>query len=383
MRRAGAGLAAASTFDPSGNLAQRLDGAGNVLGAYAFDAFGLRTGTDSTTDPYVGFGSDRDVSFLPPPGDHPPQGHRLHDRRARFQQQLAAGDQGGPAFGDVVEQEDPAALDQVRRLHRDRRAVQGACAGAAEKDAPDRGLPHQAGRGVNAPVRGQPLGQGTRRPEGLIGPVGRHGGEGDIRQQERIELLEQALQRPLTACVQGRKELCPAGVPRHGLRVGVGGDVVAAPALTEDIQGGFRRAGLPLRVDMAQRHDAGGLIIAARGGKEEVRQTFRRYDVVIGHGALSQTLGNSTTRRRFPAGECLSCIGFKTGGLTGCIKHPAGKDRRPPGGKRLGKEAWRRGSGTGSCALVSRPEGGGFSFAVGFIPTGLGQRVGERLAERK
>ena len=63
-----------------------------MLGTYAFDAFGLRTGTDSTPDPYVGFGSDRDVS-IPPPGDHPPQGHRLHDRRARFQQQLAAGHQ--------------------------------------------------------------------------------------------------------------------------------------------------------------------------------------------------------------------------------------------------------------------------------------------------
>jgi len=57
-RRAGAGLAAASTFytfDPQGNLAQRLDASANVLGAYAFDAFGLRTGTDSTPDPYAGF----------------------------------------------------------------------------------------------------------------------------------------------------------------------------------------------------------------------------------------------------------------------------------------------------------------------------------------
>jgi len=43
------------TFDPSGNLAQRLDASANVLGTYAFDAFGLRTGTDSTTDPYAGF----------------------------------------------------------------------------------------------------------------------------------------------------------------------------------------------------------------------------------------------------------------------------------------------------------------------------------------
>ena len=43
------------TFDHSGNLAQRLDASANVLGTYAFDAFGLRTGTDSTTDPYAGF----------------------------------------------------------------------------------------------------------------------------------------------------------------------------------------------------------------------------------------------------------------------------------------------------------------------------------------
>ena len=69
-RRARSGLAASSTFytfDPSGNLAQRLDASANVLGTYAFDAFGLRTGTDSTTDPYAGFGSDRDVSVLPVP----------------------------------------------------------------------------------------------------------------------------------------------------------------------------------------------------------------------------------------------------------------------------------------------------------------------------
>jgi len=52
-------VAAASTFytfDPSGNLAQRLDAGANVLGAYAFDAYGLRTGTDATTDPYSGLG---------------------------------------------------------------------------------------------------------------------------------------------------------------------------------------------------------------------------------------------------------------------------------------------------------------------------------------
>ena len=44
------------TSDLQGNVAQRLDDNGNVLGVYAFDAFGLRTGTDSTTDPYCSFG---------------------------------------------------------------------------------------------------------------------------------------------------------------------------------------------------------------------------------------------------------------------------------------------------------------------------------------
>ena len=52
-------VAAASTFytfDPAGNIAQRLDASANVLDTYAFDAFGLRTGTDATPDPYAGFG---------------------------------------------------------------------------------------------------------------------------------------------------------------------------------------------------------------------------------------------------------------------------------------------------------------------------------------
>ena len=56
-RRAGAGLAAASTFytfDPSGNLAQRLDAGANVLGAYAFSVCG-RAPTARLT-PYAGFG---------------------------------------------------------------------------------------------------------------------------------------------------------------------------------------------------------------------------------------------------------------------------------------------------------------------------------------
>lgn len=43
-------------FDPQGNVSVRMDGSGNVLGTYTFDAFGARVGTDSTTDPFSGFG---------------------------------------------------------------------------------------------------------------------------------------------------------------------------------------------------------------------------------------------------------------------------------------------------------------------------------------
>ncbi len=57
LSRHAGGASTFYTFDPSGNVAQRLDGSGTVLGTYAFDAFGLRTGTDATTDPYAGFGS--------------------------------------------------------------------------------------------------------------------------------------------------------------------------------------------------------------------------------------------------------------------------------------------------------------------------------------
>jgi RHS repeat-associated protein len=56
LSRHAGGASTFYTFDPSGNVAQRLDGSGNVLGTYAFDAFGLRTGTDATTDPYSNFG---------------------------------------------------------------------------------------------------------------------------------------------------------------------------------------------------------------------------------------------------------------------------------------------------------------------------------------
>ncbi len=45
------------TFDPTGNVTQRLDASGNVLGSYVFDAFGNRTSMDNSTDPYSGYGS--------------------------------------------------------------------------------------------------------------------------------------------------------------------------------------------------------------------------------------------------------------------------------------------------------------------------------------
>ena len=43
-------------FDERGNAAQRLDDSGGILGTYLFDAFGDRTGTDGSDDPYAGFG---------------------------------------------------------------------------------------------------------------------------------------------------------------------------------------------------------------------------------------------------------------------------------------------------------------------------------------
>jgi len=45
------------TFDPTSNVTQRLDANDNVLGSYCFDAFGNRTSTDNSTDPFSGYGS--------------------------------------------------------------------------------------------------------------------------------------------------------------------------------------------------------------------------------------------------------------------------------------------------------------------------------------
>ena len=44
------------TFDVQGNVAQRLDASGAVQGSYAFDAWGKRTTTDASPDPYCGYG---------------------------------------------------------------------------------------------------------------------------------------------------------------------------------------------------------------------------------------------------------------------------------------------------------------------------------------
>jgi RHS repeat-associated protein len=43
-------------FDPQGNIAQRTNDTGAVLASYFFDAYGNRTGTDASTDPFSGFG---------------------------------------------------------------------------------------------------------------------------------------------------------------------------------------------------------------------------------------------------------------------------------------------------------------------------------------
>ncbi|HEV2473213.1 MAG TPA: RHS repeat-associated core domain-containing protein, partial [Chthonomonadales bacterium] len=44
-------------LDPQGNPAERLDSSDNLLGSYAFDAFGARSTTDSSPDVYSGYGS--------------------------------------------------------------------------------------------------------------------------------------------------------------------------------------------------------------------------------------------------------------------------------------------------------------------------------------
>ncbi len=44
------------TFDPQGNVAQRLNGSATVLGSYMFDAYGTRGSTDNSSDPFSGYG---------------------------------------------------------------------------------------------------------------------------------------------------------------------------------------------------------------------------------------------------------------------------------------------------------------------------------------
>ena len=46
------GQSSVYTYDPSGNVAQRLDASGAVKGNYCFDAFGGKTTTDTAPDPY-------------------------------------------------------------------------------------------------------------------------------------------------------------------------------------------------------------------------------------------------------------------------------------------------------------------------------------------
>ena len=44
------------TFDPQGNTVERLDENANVLATYLYDAYGSKVGTDTSSDPYSGFG---------------------------------------------------------------------------------------------------------------------------------------------------------------------------------------------------------------------------------------------------------------------------------------------------------------------------------------
>jgi RHS repeat-associated protein len=83
------------TFDAQGNTVQRLDGSGNILGSYGFDAFGVRASTDNSTDPYSGFGaqwgyyrdSETGLSLL---------GHRYYDAtQGRFLSRDPIGYDGG------------------------------------------------------------------------------------------------------------------------------------------------------------------------------------------------------------------------------------------------------------------------------------------------
>jgi len=54
-RRSG-GSSVFYTFDVQGNLAQRLNTSGTVLGSYMFDAVGARNSTDGSADPFSGYG---------------------------------------------------------------------------------------------------------------------------------------------------------------------------------------------------------------------------------------------------------------------------------------------------------------------------------------
>jgi len=67
-RRSG-GTSTFYTFDPQGSVAQRLDGAGNVLTSHVFDAHGVGQSSGTVSDPYGycaqwGYYTDRETGLL-------------------------------------------------------------------------------------------------------------------------------------------------------------------------------------------------------------------------------------------------------------------------------------------------------------------------------
>ncbi len=104
------------TFDQQGSTAQRLDGAGNVLTAHGFDAFGTSlTANAAPTDPYAGYGAqwgyraDAETGLLL-------LGQRYYDPASgRFLNRDPIGYEGGTnlyAYGedDPIDSIDPTGL---------------------------------------------------------------------------------------------------------------------------------------------------------------------------------------------------------------------------------------------------------------------------------
>ncbi len=74
----GTGASSLYTYDPSGNVAQRLDGGGTIKGSYAFDGFGKGVSNDASPTPYQygaqwGYYTDSETGLLL-------CGHRHYDR---------------------------------------------------------------------------------------------------------------------------------------------------------------------------------------------------------------------------------------------------------------------------------------------------------------